>query len=764
MSKLGRMGIIKITLCFLLAFSNYIDPVEVAAQPPDLEKLIAKMSTAEKLGQLSQYAGGRSKNLNSKLTDAELDRVRTGGVGSYLHVAGAAPLAELQRVAIEDSPHGIPLLFAMDVVHGYRTIFPVPLAIASSWDPDTARTMARISGIEASAAGLHWTFAPMIDIARDPRWGRIVEGAGTDPYLGSSMAIAQIDGYQGQTLAQADTILATAKHLGAYGAGIGGRDYESADISNRTLNEVYLPPFYAAAKAGVGSFMTAFNDIAGAPTTSNEALLRGQVREQWGWNGVILSDWNAIEELINHGVAETREDAGRLALKAGVDMEMVSGIYGNDLVGKIDNDPELMTALDEAVRRILKVKIDLGLFDNPYQYHDVNREKAVILSDEHRQAARQAASKSIVLLKNDDTLLPLSPDINKIAVIGALADDDLSQLGSWRAQGKAEDVVTLLSALQDRLPDTKITFSPGTGKTGIQQAVRSAKRADLIILVAGEDYDLSGEARSRSDIGLPNSQAKLVSEITKLNRPFVTILMNGRPMAIPKLAAQSPALLETWFLGVEAGNAIVDVLLGEMNPGGKLPAAFPRVTGQSPIYYSHRNTGRPANPDLSKDTTRYHDLPITPLFPFGHGLSYTSFAYSDLTLSSNEIGENEQISIAVTITNDGQVTGDEVVQLYIRDPIARIAQPIKQLRGFKRLTLTPGTSKRVEFTLTPAQFAYYGNDGQWITEAGRIDLMIGSSSADIRLQGTINIQFEGRGEIPAAAIMSPVIVTQVATP
>ena len=637
----------RVTACFLCVLFGLSVAAQAAAAAPDIEALLAKMSTREKLGQLSQYAGGRSKNLNSKIDDAELDRVRMGLVGSYLHVSGAAFLADVQRTAVEESPNGVPILFAMDVVHGYRTIFPVPLAIASSWDESVAEEMAQISAIEASASGIHWTFAPMIDIARDARWGRIVEGAGSDPYLGSAMAIAQINGYQGGDLSAPDTILATAKHLGAYGAAIGGRDYNSADISERTLNEIYLPPFYAAANANVGSFMTAFNDIAGIPTTANEGLLRNQVREGWGWNGLIVSDWNAIEELINHGVAANRADAGAMALNATVDMEMTSGIYGSEMVARVEGDQRLMQNLDDAVRRVLNAKAQLGLFDNPYQYHDASRETAQHLSEAHRLSARHAAIQSMVLLKNQEDLLPLQKTTKRIAVIGPLADDALSQLGSWRARGEADDVTTLIDALNAQYPNKHIEIVEGlddgvADKASLARAKRAAARADIVLLTIGEDYDLSGEARSRSDIGLPPEQKKLFDAIASINKPIVTILMNGRPLAIPEVAERSEAILETWFLGVESGSAIVDVLFGDAVPGGKLPIAFPRVTGQTPKYYNHRNTGRPADPDLSKDTARYHDLPITPLFPFGHGLSYTTFEYGGLAVSDKKPGSGRR--------------------------------------------------------------------------------------------------------------------------
>jgi beta-glucosidase len=732
------------------------------------EVLLKKMTLDEKVGQLVQRAGGRSKALNSRLDDAELERVRAGAVGSYLHVAGAAPLARLQKVALEESRLGIPLLFAMDVVHGYRTIFPVPLALAATFAPDAEERAARVAAEEATAAGLHWTFAPMIDIARDARWGRIVEGAGEDPYLGARMAVAQVSGYQGGNVLRPGSLMATAKHFGAYGAAIGGRDYNSADISERTLQEVYLPPFYAAARAGAGSFMSAFNDIAGVPTTSNRELLRGTLRERWGWQGLMVSDWGAIGELLNHGVAADRKTAAVLALDASVDMDKVGGVYADELRGAIARDPARLELLDEAVLRVLRVKEQLGLFDQPMAYHDTQREARELLSPEHRQAARAVARQSIVLLKNENRLLPLDPaKLRSIAVIGALATDGMSSLGSWRAQGKAEDVVTVLKGITAALPTgVKIVSAPGadprnTDLSGIAAAVKLARSADVTVLMIGEDYDLSGEARSRSSLDLPASQLELARRILALGKPVVVLLANGRPLAITELAEKAPAILETWMLGVEAGNAVADVLFGKYSPAGRLPAEFPRATGAVPFYYSTQATGRPADPDLSKDTVRYHDLPITPLYAFGHGLSYSEFRYGDLAQSATAVGPGERIDISITVTNTGGVPGDEVVQLYVRDPVASVARPVLELRGFKRVELGAGQRKRVTFSVTPEQFAFWSPRAQWLIEAGRIDFWIGASSADLRAKGSFEISKTHTGTAPAAALPTRVIVSGI---
>ena len=724
------------------------------------------MTLDEKIGQLVQTAGGRSKALNSRLDDAELARVRAGGVGSYLHVAGAEPLAKLQKVAVEESRLGIPLLFAMDVVHGYRTIFPVPLAMASSWAPESQERAARVAADEATSAGLHWTFAPMVDIARDPRWGRIVEGAGEDSYLGSRMAVAQVAGYQGGNALRPGSLMATAKHFGAYGAAVGGRDYNSADISERTLQEVYLPPFYAAARAGSGSFMVAFNDIAGVPTTANRELRRGLLRERWGWQGLMVSDWGSIGELLNHGIAVDRAAAGVLALDASVDMDMVGGVFADDLKEAIAKDPARLKLLDEAVLRILRVKEQLGLFDKPMQYHDVAREARELLAPEHRETARAVARQSIVLLKNDVKLLPLDPNrLKTVAVIGQLATDGLSQLGSWRAQGKADEVVTILKGITAAAPkNLKILSAPGADPrnndlTGIPAAVKLAKRADVTVLVIGEDFDMSGESRSRSSIELPPSQRELAMQVLATGKPVVVVLSNGRPLAIPELAEKAPAILETWMLGVEAGHAVADVLFGKYSPAGRLPAAFPRATGAVPFNYSANATGRPADPDLAKDTVRYHDLPITPLYPFGHGLTYSEFRYKDLVQSAGEVDPGERIDISITVENIGGVASDEVVQLYVRDPVATIARPTLELRGFKRVELGVGASKRVTFSLTPEQLAFWGPRGQWLIEAGRIDFWIGASSADLRANGSFEITKTHPGSAPATALPTRVIVS-----
>jgi len=726
----------------------------VDAFSPRVSDLLERMTLEEKLGQLHQAAGGRSRNLNSRLTDDELDRVRRGGVGSYLHVAGAEPLAELQRVAVEESRLGIPLLFAMDVVHGYRTIFPVPIAMASTWDESDWEAATRISAEEASASGLHWTFAPMVDIARDPRWGRIVEGGGSDPYLGGRMAAAQVAGYQGEDLAQADTILATAKHFGAYGVPTGGRDYGTADLSERSLYEIYLPPFYAASRAGAGSMMTAFNDIAGVPSTANETLIDGTLRERWGFDGMIVSDWNAVAELINHGVADNRAEAGALALRAGVDMDMTSSVFVNDLRVAIEADPALLDDLDLAVGRILTAKERLGLFDDPMAYHQTARETSELLAQDHRALARAVSTRSMVLLKNEADALPLGEGAGRVAVIGALATDAWTQLGSWRAQGRPEDVITLLDGLEAGAPEgVDVLHAIGADPadddlSGIAEAVALAESADRVVLVVGEGYDMSGEARSRSDLYMPASQRALADAVFETGKPVIVILVTGRPLAIPDLAERADAVLNAWMLGVEAGPALADIVYGEVSPSGRLPVSFPRTTGAVPYSYSEFPSGRPADPDLDRDTNRYHDQPITPLYPFGHGLSYSDFSYGELVAQNDAAG----IRLSVDVTNTGDREADEVVQLYMRDPLAFVARPQLELRGYRRITLMPGEQRTVHFHLIPAQSAIFERPGSWRIEAGELLFHVGSSSADLRSSASVHVESGGTSEVPATAI------------
>lgn len=724
----------------LLAASAWT-PVAIAQSARNhdarIRDLIGKMTLAEKVGQMNQIAGGRQKALNSRLDENMMNRVRRGEMGSFLHVAGAEPLRKLQKIAVEESRLGIPLLFAMDVIHGYRTILPVPLALAASWDPAMMEQAAALAGEEARAAGLHWTFTPMVDVARDPRWGRVVEGAGEDAYLGSRMAEAQVRGLEAGDPSAPNRMLSCTKHFVGYGAVAGGRDYDSADLTDRALHEIYLPPFHAAMRAGSGSFMTAFNDVSGVPMTAHEELVHGELRGRWGYQGLIVSDWNAIRELINHGVAATPAEAAALALRAGVDMDMASGTYAEHLAAAAAADPTLLPLIDEAVGRILATKARLGLFDNPYGFGDAKREAAPLA----RAKARDMAVRSIVLLRNEGDVLPLKAGA-KVALIGALADDASSAIGSWRARGRPEDAVTLRQAMPQAM------YDPGTNPAA---AARVAAGADVVLLAIGEDFDLSGEARSRSDIGLPGNQQALIDAVRATGKPVVAILMNGRPLALDKALAGIPAVLETWFLGIESGPAIAAVLSGKASPAGRLPMGMPRVTGQLPMTYAHVPSGRPANPDLAIDSARYRDVDVGPLFPFGHGLSYSRFTYGALSIEPRV----HTAVISVAIINAGGVSADEVVQLYVRDPVASVARPVKELRGFHRLTLRPGETRTVRFTLAHAQLAIW-KAGKWVIEPGAIDVLVGSSSADIRARGRLAIAQTGEGTLPAASIATAV--------
>ncbi len=749
-------GLKKVALPLLAAA---LAPLPLSAQPPvaatragdvDLDALLARMTTAEKVGQLVQRMGGRQRALNSRLTPEELDIVRRGEAGSYLHVAGAEPLRELQRVAVAESRLHIPLLFGMDVVHGYRTIFPVPLAIAATWDPADAESAARIAAREASAAGLTWTFAPMVDVARDPRWGRVVEGAGEDPFLGSAMAAAQVRGFQGRDLSAPDSIMAATKHFGAYGAAEGGRDYAGADISERTLRETYLPPFEAAAHAGTASFMTAFNTLDGVPTTGNAWLLRDLLRGEWGYRGVLLSDWRAIEELEAHGVVGSRAEAAALALRAGLDMDMVSDVYAQELAAAAERDPALMRLLDEAVLRVLTVKRDLGLFADPFARHDTAREAAVMLAPAHRAEARRVAERAIVLLKNDGKVLPLAKTAGRIALIGALADDARSALGSWKARGEPEDVVTLRAALAAAHPN--LVYVP----EGTAAAVAAARQSDVAILALGEDFDRTGEARSFADIGLPQAHKDLLAAVAATGKPVIVVLMGGRPLAVPEVAEQADAVLGAWLLGDESGPALVRTLFGDANPAGRLPASFPRASGAVPFAYDRLPSGRPASEDLAADTVRWRDQPIAPLWAFGHGLSYTTFEYGQLTLDHATISaEGGTVAVSIPVTNTGVRAGDEVVQLYMRDPVASVSRPVEQLRGFRRVALAPGETRTVSFTLTAAHLALWGLQGGWQIEPGTIELMVGGASDAIQSRATLTVEGSARGTQSPASLPVP---------
>jgi beta-glucosidase len=710
-----------------------------------IDSLMKKMTLEEKLGQLAQYSGGGSMGFNSEIDDEKKAFIRKGKIGSFLNVVGADFLGDLQKIAVEESRLGIPLIFGLDVVHGVKTIFPVPIASACSFEPEAVKKATRIAAIEASASGIHWTFAPMVDIALDPRWGRIVEGAGEDPYLGAVMAKAQVNGYQGYGLSFENTILACPKHFVAYGAACGGRDYNSAEVSKRTLNEIYLPPFLAAVRAGAGSLMCGFEDLNGVPMSANKELLTGLLRDKWGFDGFVVSDWNSIGELLSHGVAKNRVDAGKKALSAGVDMDMTSGIFGEEILNSVRKGEMSEKLVDKAVRRVLETKYKLGLFDDPFKYCKPEVEKAEILKEEYIKFAKEMACKSIVLLRNGDRILPLSKELKKIAVIGPLADDSSAALGCWRAFGEEKDVVTVLEGIKNAVSEeTEVLYAEGcpvevNDERGFEEAVLKASEADVVILVLGESADMSGEARSRSEINLPGVQRELTEKIVGIGTKVVVVLMNGRPLAIQWLAENVPAVLEAWFLGIQSGNAIADVLFGDFNPGGKLAVSIPRSVGQIPCFYYHKNTGRPASVE-NLYTSRYFDLPISPLYPFGHGLSYTDFKYSRLKIENKKVKAGDSLELSFFLKNTGKMKGSEVVQLYVRDVVASVSPPVKKLVGFKRIYLEKGEEKEIKIEMSVSLLAFYNKEMKKVVEPGEIKVMIGSSSEDIRLEGSFTVE------------------------
>src|SRR5881398_3145913 len=718
----------------LALFSAGPASAQRSAAEQKLDSLLARMTLEEKLGQLNQLSVDNQPNAE------QLELVRKGLVGSFFNLTGAAATHAAQLVAVTDSRLHIPLIFGQDVIHGYRTIFPIPLGEAASWDPDAVEAAAHVAAREASAAGVHWTFAPMVDIARDPRWGRIAEGSGEDPYLGSAMAAARVRGFQGKDPRAPDAVLATVKHFAAYGGAEGGRDYNTVDLSERTLREVYLPPYHAAIDAGAGSVMTSFNEIGGIPSTASPWLMTTLLRREWGFKGFVVSDWTAVAELLNHGVAGSRADAGKLPLEAGVDMDMVSRIYVSDLPALVRAGRIPVAVVNEAVRRVLRAKAALGLFDDPDHGATVEHERAVLLAPEHRQLARRVAEESIVLLKNEGQVLPLAARVKTLAVIGPLADDKTSALGSWPGRGEPQDAVTPLEGIKQRAGSVSVVYAKGCGITdtstaGFADAVAAAKQAHVAVLVLGEAGDMSGEAASRAELDLPGVQPQLLEAVHATGTPIVLVVMSGRPLTIPWAAEHVPAILESWFLGVETGPALAAVLFGDVSPSGKLPVTFPRAVGQIPLYYDHKNTGRPTGPD--KYTSKYTDLPVTPLFPFGHGLSYTTFGYSDLRLSAPRITPAGAQNVSVTVTNIGSREGAEVVQLYVHDEVASVTRPVRALAGFRRVSLKPGEARTLDFHLTSKELGLYNKDMKFVVEPGKFRVFVGGSSV-----GGLEAEFE----------------------
>jgi beta-glucosidase len=729
-------------------------PLVDSANEKKIDALLAQMALDEKIGQLNQYTNSVELTGPASNTDRAArrrDEIAAGRVGSMLNVRGAEATRAVQHLAVDRSRLHIPLLFGYDVIHGYRTIFPVPLGETASWDLVAIETSAHVAATEAAAAGVHWTFAPMVDIAHDARWGRVMEGAGEDPYLGSLVAVARVHGFQGQDLAAVDTIAACAKHFAAYGFAEGGRDHNTVDMSEHTLRNIVLPPFKAAADAGVATFMNSFNEIGGIPATANAHLQRDILKGEWNYPGFVVSDWGSIGELITHGVARNATEAARLAIVAGNDMDMETSAYIDHLAGLVKSGAVAEKLVDDAVRRILRVKFALGLFDDPFRYSDAKREKREMASAVHLEQARDVARKSIVLLKNDSSILPLAKTVKTIAVIGPLAADKDTPLGNWRADGATDSAVSLLDGIRAAVgPTTTVLYAQGaplavgarepsldvalntTDRTGFAEAIEVAKKAEVVILAIGEDGRQSGEARSQADIGLKGVQLDLLREVCAVNSHVVVVLMNGRPLVLTEVSDRAPAIVEAWLLGSESGHAIADVLFGDYNPSGKLPMSFPRAVGQLPLYYNHKNTGRPVQKGNTVYWSHYSDVANTPLYPFGFGLSYATFAYSEVRLSTKEITGTQPLNVAVTVKNTSERRGTETVQLYIRDLVGSVTRPVKELKAFRRVELNPGESKEITFTLTTADLAFYTAAGKWESEPGDFRVMVGPNSADLK--------------------------------
>lgn len=708
-----------------------------------VDSVLKLMTLEEKVGQMNQYNGPWAATGPLTNDDNLLGQIKEGKVGSMLNTTGAARTRDLQQLAMQ-SRLKIPLLFGQDVIHGYRTIFPIPLAEAASWDLQAIERSARIAAIEASAAGVHWTFAPMVDIARDPRWGRVMEGAGEDTYLGSQIAKARVKGFQGKGLGNTDAVMACAKHFAAYGAAVGGRDYNSVDMSLRQLWETYLPPFKAAADAGAATFMNSFNDLNGVPATGNSYLQRDVLKGQWNFKGFVVSDWGSIGEMINHGFVKDGYEAAMAAANAGSDMDMESRAYVENLARLVKEGKVKLAVVDDAVRRILKMKFEMGLFDDPYRFSSEAREKEQWDNKEHLKAERDMAKKSIVLLKNEKQTLPISKQTKTIALIGPFIKAKSDNLGFWSYDWPDDSVriVSVWDGVKSKLGNgTKMLYAKGcnvndNSTDGFTEAVEIAKQADIVVMNIGEARDMSGEAKSRSSIRLPGVQEDLIKAIQATGKPVVVMINAGRPLIFNWVADNVPAILYTWWLGTEAGNAIADILFGDYNPSAKLPMSFPLSEGQVPIYYNHYNTGRPAMNDSDRFyRSAYTDLSLYPKYAFGYGLSYTNFSYSDIQLNKTLIKPAEKLVAKVIVANNGDYDGEETVQLYIRDLFGSVVRPVKELKGFQKVFLKKGETKQVVFNLTVDDLRFYNDKLQYIYEPGDFKIFIGGSSGKVKEAG-----------------------------
>jgi beta-glucosidase len=721
-----------------------------------VDALLKQMTLEEKIGQMNQYSGFwdlTGPAPSSGNAAKKYEHLRKGYVGSMLNLRGVKNVRKIQKIAVEETRLGIPLIIGFDVIHGYETLSPIPLAESASWDLEAIKKSAEVAAEEAAAAGINWTFAPMVDISRDARWGRVMEGAGEDPYLASKIAIARVKGFQGSDLSQNNTIAACAKHFAAYGFAESGREYNTVDVGTSTLNNIVFPPFQATIEAGVRTFMNAFNELNGIPATGNTYLQRTILKDKWQFDGFVVSDWGSIEEMVAHGHAKDGKHAAQIAANAGSDMDMESYLYVNELAGLVREGKVKEAYIDDAARRILRVKFELGLFDDPYKYCDEQREKEVIGQHAFHEASLDIAKKSIVLLKNENQLLPLKKQGQKIALIGALASDKTSSLGSWRIAAKDNTAVSVLEGMQ-AYTGNQLTYAKGadvslgqtkfvdelnintTDRSEFPQAIAVAKTADVVVMVLGEVGYQSGEARSRTDLGLPGVQQDLLEAIYKVNKNIVLVLNNGRPLVLNWHQEHLPAIVEAWQLGTQSGNAIAQVLYGDYNPSGKLPMSFPRAVGQVPIYYNYKNTGRPLIPiPNTVFWSHYQDVENTPLYPFGYGLSYTTFEYSALQA---KVVSDKEVNVSVTLKNTGKFAGKEVVQLYIKDHYASVTRPVRELKGFELVSLKPNESKNITFTLSEKELGFYNNEGEFIVEPGDFSIFVGGDS-NTTLQSKITL-------------------------
>lgn len=756
----------KITQFFTTTIMSIMTVSTINAQQklnPEIEKkidvLMSKMTLEEKVGQMNQYNGFWDVTGPAPVggtAEQKYENIKKGLVGSMLTVRGVKEVKAVQKIAVEQTRLGIPLIIGFDVIHGYKTLSPIPLAEAASWDLKAIEKSAETAASEAAASGINWTFGPMMDISKDARWGRVMEGAGEDSYLGSKVAIARVKGFQGDnTFKSPLRIATTAKHFAAYGFVESALEYNASEISNNTLFNQVLPPFKAAVDAGLKTVMTSFNTINGIPASGDKFLLRDVLKNKWGFNGFVISDWASIREMIPWGFSKDEKEAAISAVEAGTDMDMEGGIYVPYLIDLVKQGKVKQEFVDDAVRRILRVKYELGLFDNPYRFLDEKREKEVIGSKANREAVLDMAKKSIVLLKNDTNLLPLKKSGQKIVLLGSLAESKNSPLGSWRIAAESNTAVSVLEGMQQYKGNslnyvkgldlttveptflTEVQYNT-TDKSGFEAAKNAAKDADVVVMVLGEHGFSTGEARSRTNLDLPGLQQEFLEEIYKVNPNIVLVLNNGRPLTISWAAEKIPTILEAWQLGTETGNAVAQVLYGDYNPSGKLPMSFPRNIGQVPISYNHYSTGRFTNKDNNVFWSHYSDVEKTPLYPFGYGLSYTTFKYSNLKINKKSFPKGEKIEVSVDLKNTGKVTGKEVAQLYLQDEFASVVRPVKELKGFEMIELKAGETKTITFTLTDAELGFYNNQNEFVVEPGTFKIMVGGSS-DANLTTQFNV-------------------------